>query len=203
MGLTIEHEVVRTLNELRGEWDPNSKYADLIFVHRGEAFPDVGLASKSTNQIIFGIELKSWYLLAKEGEPSFRLKADPEACAPADLVMVVPWALSYVIAGTPEIYGPYVHQAKYVAEYRNYWWQYGRAAQSNANINRPNPLPKPYPPQRSIFSDDPVSDSGGNFGRIARIHTKEMMDDYVASFENLDMIGFELQAWRKFFKLGP
>jgi hypothetical protein len=48
-----------------------------------------------------GIELKGWYVLAKEKEPSFRYKVTLTVCAPADLLVVVPWALSNVISGRP------------------------------------------------------------------------------------------------------
>ena len=43
-----------------------------------------------------GIELKGWYVLAKEKEPSFRYKVTPAVCAPADLLVVVPWAYRYI-----------------------------------------------------------------------------------------------------------
>ena len=42
--------------------------------------------------ILLGIELKGWHLLAKETEPSFRFLATPQACARADLFVVYPLA---------------------------------------------------------------------------------------------------------------
>jgi len=42
-----------------------------------------------------------------------------------------------------------------------------------------------------------VDDKGKNFGRIARIG---IMDEYVKKFENLSLLGIEVQDWRKFFK---
>ena len=39
---------------------------------------------------LLGIELKGWYVLSKEGEPSGRYKVTPAACAPQDLLVIVP-----------------------------------------------------------------------------------------------------------------
>lgn len=198
MGSTIEQEIIRTLNELRTDWDKENQYIDYTFVRQAEGFPDVLFLHRKSREILFGIELKSWYLLAKEGEPSFRYKVDPEACAQPDLLVVVPWVLSDVISGTPRIYAPYVKMARYVAEYRNYWWQKERRAESDATILRPKNV-KPYPKSREEYSDSPSSDKGSNFGRIAR---SEIMDSYVRSFDNLDLLGIRLRAWREFFKSG-
>lgn len=196
LGSIIEQEIVRTLNELRTEWDEKEKYREYGFVRQSETFPDVLLKHRETNEVLFGIELKSWYLLAKEGEPSFRYKVDPRACAEPDLLVVVPWALSYIIGGAPVIFNPYVKQARYVAEFRNYWWKQERKAESDAEIIRPKNV-KPYPGARDNFSDSPKNDKGGNFGRIAR---SAIMDSYVKGFDKLDLLGIKLDSWRDFFK---
>jgi hypothetical protein len=85
LSAAIEEEVVRTLNSLREVWDGERTFPNAQFVRQPQRFPDVLLIDEGQDQIIFGIELKSWYLLAKEGEPSFRFTATPSACAPADL----------------------------------------------------------------------------------------------------------------------
>jgi len=90
LGLMIEQEVVRTLNNLRQIWDANKQYAGYRFIRQSQAFPDVLLMNPKTGHIIFGIELKCWYLLAKEGEPSFRYHATPNVCTIADLIVIVP-----------------------------------------------------------------------------------------------------------------
>ena len=77
LGATIEEQVVAALNKLRAVWDPNQKYALYEFERRPQTFPDVVLKTSSPGQkpeIILGIELKGWYVLAKEKEPSFRYK---------------------------------------------------------------------------------------------------------------------------------
>jgi len=196
LGLTIEEEVVLALNNSRIDWDPNNEYSNYQFYRQAETFPDVLLKQIDGDDIIMGIELKSWYLLAKEGEPSFRFTVSPTVCSTQDLLVVVPWVLSNVLSGTPKVFVPYIKPAKYVAEYRNYWWQHIRKAASATDINFPE-SPTPYPTGREKISDHPVNDSGKNFGRIARVR---LMDTYVQSFEDVKLLGKTIGQWRRFFK---
>ncbi len=82
-GATIEDQVVSTLNRMREVWDPDEKFMYHRFVRQSQTFPDVLLkrdtsgTDKSEGEILLGIELKSWYLLAKEEEPSFRFQVTP------------------------------------------------------------------------------------------------------------------------------
>jgi len=191
-------QVLSATIEERESWDPEEGYEDYTFFRQAEGFPDVLFEHPRTEEGVFGIELKSWYLLAKEGEPSFRFQADPKACDEQDLLVVVPWALSNVLAGTPLVFQPYIELARYVAEYRNYWWQHIRDAKGDTTIKRPRGV-SPYPRSREEIVDKPVEDKGNNFGRIARI---ELMDDYVRSFDDMFLLGIRLSAWRKFFKEG-
>lgn len=191
----IEAEVLRTLNETRKVWDTKGQYAGYEFVRQAEQFPDILLISASKKPV-FGIELKSWYLLAKEGEPSPRFRVSAKAIAPADLFVVVPWVLSNVLTGSPIVYEPYVELAKYVAEYRNYWWQHLRETKASIEIRSPSKV-KPYPSAREQINDVPVADRGGNFGRIARTG---IMDDWVRSFNQLQLLGISVESWRRFFK---
>jgi len=199
LGLMIEQEVVRTLNNLRQIWDANKQYAGYRFIRQSQAFPDVLLMNPKTGHIIFGIELKCWYLLAKEGEPSFRYHATPNVCTIADLIVIVPWVLSNVLSGAPVIFNPFIASARYVAEYRNYWWQHIRKAKSSSEIHSPSNV-VPYPRSRDKISDHAESDSGNNFGRIARIG---LLDTYAQSFRDLDLIGVTVSAWRAFLKAQP
>ena len=110
LGATIESQVVATLNAMRSVWDKADTYRTYTFVRQPQSFPDVvlrNLADKDEPPLM-GIELKGWYLLAKEGEPSLRFTQTEAACADADLIMVVPWVLSSVISGRPRIYTPYI-----------------------------------------------------------------------------------------------
>jgi hypothetical protein len=200
LSATIEDQVVATLNRMREIWDPDNKYPQYSFIRRSQSFPDVVFASNTPSdeeKIIMGIELKGWYVLAKEGEPSFRYAVTPSACSPQDLVVVVPWVLSNVVTGSPKIYRPYVELAKYAAEYRNYHWKYKRTAKSGTEIVSPAGV-TPYPPPKTLSSDKPVSDSGGNFGRFARTG---IMDDYIKELLEERMLGIEARNWLTFIKI--
>jgi hypothetical protein len=203
LGATIESQVVDTLNRLRNTWDESGNYRHYNFVRQAQTFPDVLLtkAVGSDNvphgDIILGIELKSWYLLAKEGEPSFRFQVTPDACAVTDLVVVVPWALSKVISGSPCIFTPYIESAKYAAEYRNYWWKNLRKSKTDPNITVPTGI-YPYPKNSYPISDVPASDQGNNFGRFSR---SGIMDKYIEQINGQSLCGIRADYWRDFFKL--
>ena len=168
LGATIENQVVETLNTIRSVWDPENDYGTYLFVRQPQSFPDVVLKNLSdeTAKPIMGIELKGWYLLAKEAEPSLRFQQTGAACAEADVIMVVPWVLNSVISGRPRIYSPYIESAKYAAAYRNWHWKQMRGAGEAAEIRVPSDA-EPYPRKADATNDQPKSDKGGNFGRIA------------------------------------
>lgn len=196
LGSTIEQEVVRTLNNLKPEWDTLQKYTSHRFVRQPQTFPDVLLRTSGRSSIILGIELKSWYLLAKEGEPSFRFTVTPGVCAPQDFLVIVPWVLSNVLSGTPLVLKPFAASSRYIAEYRNYWWQNSRKASKSVDIQSPREVSY-YPAAREEISDKAIEDKGKNFGRIARLG---IMDEYIQRFEHHDLLGLEVATWRKFFK---
>ena len=145
---------------------------------------------------LLGIELKGWYVLSKEGEPSGRYKVTPAACAPQDLIVIVPWALGNAVSGTPRLFTPYVESARYVADYRNWWWQHKRVARTpNIGITSP-PDATPYPALKADrISDVPASDSGNNFGRIPRLG---IMDEYMTDLMRETLSGISLWARRDF-----
>ena len=147
--------------------------------------------------VVLGIELKGWYLLAKEGEPSYRFLATADACAVHDLIVVVPWALNNVLSGSPVVFQPYIESAKYAAEYRNYHWQYLRKAKTDTSIKQPENI-KPYPKKSDQISDEPVSDKGGNFGRFARTG---IMDTYLEQIRGATLSGISAENWLSFFRI--
>lgn len=200
LGATIEEQVVKTLNQMRDVWDTDNRYPLYSFNRQAQVFPDVLLKRPPTedtaNDILMGIELKSWYLLAKEGEPSFRFVVTQSSCAKRDLAVVVPWALSRVISGSPIVFEPYIVEARYAAQYRNYYWQELRDAQSSTDIVEPTGA-QPYPTKSDEIADRPVSDSGNNFGRLARTG---MMDQYVASVKQELLGGITVEQWRAFLR---
>lgn len=197
LGATIEEQLVRTLNGMRPIWDPAGRYTLYSFSRQAQTFPDVLLRRRKNGpDIIMGVELKAWYLLAKEGEPNFRFKVSEDACNDQDLIVVVPWALSNVLSGSPIVFNPYVESAKYAARYRNYYWQHVRESKSSVEINHPKRV-KPYPKKSDHISDEAVSDSGKNFGRIARTGITET---YVSESKNMLLCGIAVQDWIDFFK---
>jgi len=196
MGAAIEDNVVRALNNLRDQWDPENKYADCEFKRQAEVFPDVRFQNTDTGEILMGIELKGWYLLSKEMEPSFRFRVTPAVCAPQDLLVIFPWALENVLSGRPQIFKPYVKPARFVAEYRNYWWQHKRQTEDSIEIKIPK-VEKFYPEGRESIEDKPAYDAGNNFGRIART---EIMDDFVDNCGKIVLSGIEVGTWQEFLK---
>lgn len=199
LGATIENQVVATLNQMRAVWDPNEEYLLYSFVRQSQTFPDVLLKRSgiAEQDIILGIELKGWYVLAKEAEPSFRFKVTPAACAPQDLIVVVPWALSNVISGSPQVFQPYVESAEYAARYRNHYWQHKRQTGGDTSIINPANI-APYPKKSDHIADKPASDSGGNFGRFARTG---IMDSYLAQIKEIPLCGIPAQYWLDFFSV--
>jgi len=196
LGATIEDQVVSNLNRMRSVWDPEKEYSLYGFVRQPQTFPDVLL--RSDRDILFGIELKGWYLLSKEAEPSFRYTVTPGVCHPADLLVCVPWALKNVISGRPVVFNPYIEQAKHAAELRNYYWMFMRNTSSDRNIHAPEGPLDPYPNKSERIADIPVRDGGGNFGRIARTR---IMDEFTQASLRQPLCGVPASAWLGFFKL--
>lgn len=197
LGGAIEEQAVRILNSLRALWDPEGRWASHEFMRFPESFPDVRLV-KSANDPgpVIGIELKGWYLLSKEKEPSFRYRACEAATTPYDLIVCVPWALSNVLSGNPVTYEPYIEQAKYAANMRtHYWWHRTGATQNRINTIR-HPNTRPYPQPGSNYVDCPVQDGGGNFGRIARV--PDLMKDWIEKTSLTKLAGIEACYWVDF-----
>ncbi len=202
LGATIEEQVVDALNALRSAtWDQDEEYAQYRFVRQPQTFPDVVLkaaAPGTTPEILLGIELKGWYVLAKEREPSFRYRVTPAVCADHDFLAVFPWALSRVISGSPQLFAPFVAPAGYAAAYRNWHWKHVvRRGEPEGDINVSS-VSQHYPSKAQEIGDEPVSDRGGNFGRFARTG---LMDDFIAELFTDDLAGIPLDSWQKFLKL--
>ena len=197
LGATIEEQVVRTLNLVRNTWDPDERYSSYSFVRQAQTFPDVLLRKASTGDVLLGIELKGWYLLAKEAEPSLRFQATIGACARQDLIVVVPWVLGNVISGSPVVLEPFVESARYAAAYRNYHWQHVRRTKQHTDIEAPEGV-SPYPHESHRILDRPLADGGGNFGRLARTG---MMDTYMKKLDDWQLCGIKTVYWREFLKI--
>ncbi len=130
--------------------------------------------------------------------PSLRLTVNPAACAPHDLVVVVPWYLSNVLSGVPTVIKPWIYQARAAAEHRNYWWQEVRITTTDTGITHPEREVHPYPNKADEVSDKPVADRGGNFGRLARTG---IMNDFLRLALETSVAGIAAEHWIKFFRI--
>ena len=198
LGGTIEVQTVQTLNKMREVWDPDDEWPLYGFERSSQSFPDVRLVRRAAGgiDVAMGIELKGWYLLSKEKEPSFRYTATPSASAPQDLICVVPWHLSNVLSGVPVIYEPYIEGARYAAEMRNHYWEVQRGR--NESVTPPTGAITPYMPPKSKIADSVTNDRGKNFGRLARVHG--LMKEYCDTALGTDVSGIEAQHWIAFMK---
>jgi hypothetical protein len=199
LGAAIEQSVVENLNKIRSIWDPDERYKLYRFVRQPQVFPDVRLQTDAPGMesVLMGIELKGWFALAKEGEPSFRYTVNPDVCAPADLLVVFPWIFKEVISGGPLLLRPFVEEARYAAEIRNHYWTHARgAAGIDAQVS-PAEHREPYPKKKMPFNDSAVRDSG-NFGRVSR---GGIMTNYIADLMTELVAGIPLGAWQRFIKI--
>ena len=122
LAATIEDSMVKTLNDLRSVWDPGDEYETYAFVRQPQTFPDVVLRQIDNGEdVLLGIELKGWYLMAKEEAPTYRFTVTEAACNTHDLLVVVPWLLSNILAGSPVLFRPFVESALYCARKRNHY----------------------------------------------------------------------------------
>ena len=203
LGSAIEVQVVETLNRIRDVWDPDEQWPRHRFVRSAQTFPDVRLVAENQAggpDIALGIELKGWYLLSKEREPSFRYTVTPKACAVADLVVVVPWHLKNVLSGEPVVYKPYIEQARYAAETRNWWWENVRGTQDDPEMRRVTPPTEnvnPYPAPKAKIADRAANDGSGNFGRLARV--TGLMKTYTQALLQQSIAGIPADHWTRFF----
>ena len=198
LGSTIEVQTVAVLNKLRNIWDPDNKLANYAFHRSSQSFPDVRLVNALSLEAepLIGIELKGWYVLTKERTPTFRYRVTPNACSEFDLLVVIPWHLSNVLSGKPIICEPFAINAKYAALARNHYWINMRETTLDTEIISPENV-SPYPKASVEISDKPKSDSGGNFGRIARV--SGLMDDFVSSTLRNPIAGIPAIYWIDFF----
>jgi hypothetical protein len=193
--------VVDSLNDVREIWDPDGKYKLYSFIRQPQVFPDVRLETTApdvpaADRILMGIELKGWFVLAKEGEPSFRYHASPAVCARQDLLVVYPWTLDEVVSGSPKLLRPFIEEARYAAEHRNHYWMELRGA-AGAKITKA-PHQTPYPTKNQKFNDKADDDTGGNFGRVAR---GGLMAAFIEELMAFPLSGIPAKHWQSFLKI--
>lgn len=203
LGAAIEASVVENLNLLRDLWDPEGNYEIYSFVRQAQVFPDVLLTTSAPGvpedqRVLMGIELKGWFLLAKEREPSFRYKASALVCAPQDLLVVFPWGLDEIISGAPKLYRPFIEEARFAAEHRNHYWETRKDVSAELAKVDLSPITAPYPSKSQKFNDTPVADKGGNFGRVAR---GGLMTDFITELLNQPISGIPARYWQGFLEI--
>ena len=202
LGSMIENKVVQFLNSHRTLWD-DGKWNEYHFIRSSESFPDVRLVNVSQpNNVVLGIELKSWFILSKEGEPSFRYKTASEACDQGDLLCIIPWYLSDAVCGNPILLSPWVFSAKAAAEATKRYWLYERQTDKPFTLKeRKLEIPNDCKPYMSNARDKtnykPVNDGGNNFGRLARTG---IMANFVEDTLQTDILGIPANNWRLFLK---
>jgi hypothetical protein len=202
LGASIEGQVVKALNKQRVLWDPDDEWLGYTFERQSQAFPDVRLTRRSAEQgpeVALGIELKGWFLISKEGVPSFRFATTPAACAPHDLLVVVPWYLDNVLSGSPVAAQPFVVSARWAAEYRNYYWQHVRNAEVGADRSIKSPAAEPYPSKNDLIADVPAYDGGSNFGRLARV--PGLMTEWIDETNRVEVLGIRIEDWFRFLRM--
>lgn len=196
LSASIESGVVETLNEMRSIWDKDGEYEEYSFVRQSQTFPDVILVEHGNeNEIpILGIELKSWYLLSKEKEPSFRYKVTEEACSENDILAVFPWSLDDVISGEPEVHRPFITNAKNASKKVNEHWISLKSHRTSSCIDYPDNV-SPYPSTNKRICDKPSEGSNRNYGRLAR---SELMEDYIDEIMDKNLKGKKVWEWINF-----
>lgn len=73
----------------------------------------------------------------------------------------------------------------------------GDASSRNTDIRHPKGI-GPYPPPGTHTSDVPAADSGGNFGRLARVNG--LMTEWTAQLANSPVSGIPARYWIDFLK---
>ncbi len=91
---------------------------------------------------------------------------------------------------------PFVAEARYTAEMRNYYWQHSRRSTGNTDIHEARDQGH-YPKRGDRFSDEPASDAGKNFGRASRAG---IMKNFISTTFGEVVAGIPLDAWNTFFK---
>ena len=113
------------------------------------------------------------------------------------MLVVVPWALSDVVSGSPKVFDPFVTGARFAAEYRNWYWEYKKGGKSDNSIILSTSTQN-YPMKSDQISDQPKIDGGNNFGRFARTG---VMDTYISQIFSEKLVGIPLVSWQRFLAI--
>jgi len=198
LGAAIEEHIPTALNQMRATWDPSGDYGKCIFKRQPQTFPDVLFRKEliGGSETLFGIEIKSWYILAKEKEPSFRFYVNQKFCHPADLCVVYPWAFSAGVSGTPKLFRPLVVGARKAARIRNECWISRAKTEEEKAIKEPEGDGRFHTTKSDRINDSSDYDDGGNFGRLARTNIWAAEIKQIMREEHI--AGIPLLGWHAF-----
>jgi hypothetical protein len=198
LGAAIEEHIPVALNLIRQIWDPHGSYADCLFRRQPQTFPDVPFRRETGggSETLFGIEAKSWYVLAKEQEPSFRFYVNRNFCHPGDLCVVYPWALSSGVSGTPKLFRPLVVGARKAARLREESWIAKAQSDEWRVINKPQGERRFHPTREDRINDSSPRDAGNNMGRIARTGVWDLEIRRLMREERIS--GIPIAGWHAF-----
>ena len=113
-------------------------------------------------------------------------------------LVVFPWCLDEVISGSPRLLRPFVEEARYAAEHRNYYWEVLRGVEGDTAKVDLSPVTKPYPSKGAQFNDEAKSDRGKNFGRVAR---GNLMTDFITALQEQPISGIPAKHWQAFLRI--
>jgi hypothetical protein len=111
--------------------------------------------------------------------------------------------LDEVISGAPRLMRPFIEEARYAAEHRNHYWEHARTYRGklvtgeNSKVKL-STVTTPYPRKNQQFNDKPVSDEGGNFGRVAR---GGLMTGFIEELLAEPISGIPATYWQSFLKI--
>ena len=138
LGATVEVQVVEARNRMHDTWDPDDESPQHRFERQSETLPACLLLNSDSGDAALGVDLKGRHVLSREAAPSFRYSVAPDACTKWDLLAVIPWHLSSVLAGTPRVGSPGVRSARHAAACRDWWRQHGPESDLDTKIDSPS-----------------------------------------------------------------
>jgi hypothetical protein len=126
VGQGIEELIGSELNgSLRGTWTTDG---NLSLVRNAVQFPDLYLIRRKERRILLSVEVKSWFVFAKD-DITARFEAAPNIIRGGSLIVLVPWCMTNLVSGSPRLLLPYVGDAKALAERRDDVWKAGGGRQ--------------------------------------------------------------------------
>lgn len=93
---------------------------------------------------------------------------------------------------------PFIEEARFAAEQRNYYWKVLRGVTGTQAEIKPAEHDQPYPTKNQRFNERAAVDGGKNFGRIAR---GGIMSEFIARLDVQELSGIPITYWRRFLRV--